>query len=362
MIRKLILVILILLFAPAYQAVQYTGANLSDIEKSTGNTLTAGCWSPPAVPVLKYPEDNAIIKAGSAWDVNPYLAWEESKIYCPNSAPVYYQYESYHNVELTVLAYRSGWLSGLSIPAPGTPEGTYYWRVRAKDSQGYISAFSIPWLLIVDRTAPHSTISSPSPDSYVIGSPIHITGISHDDFGVASVDLLYSNYVSGSCQSGYTLITTLVNSPITNDFSWSYDFTPSTEGSYCIKAQATDRAGNKESSPVVENVTYSPNNSQEASPSVSLSLFDDKKSVSFVIDNIKGYRQVSYELTYDSDLATQGVVGNVELEPGMEKYEKVITLGTCSTGESCVYHQGVKNFYLKVELVGDKIIILEKSL
>lgn len=129
-----------------------TNSNLSDQETSTGNTFTAGCWGPPSIPTLTYPFDNTHAGLGSTWDLNPYMDWEDSSFVCSGET-VEYQYESYRDVGLTSLAYRSSWLSQSSIPAPNIPEGAYYWRVRARDSQE-ISSFSPPWLLIVDRTAP----------------------------------------------------------------------------------------------------------------------------------------------------------------------------------------------------------------
>jgi len=125
----------------------------SDIETTSGNTFTADCWATPSVPVLSYPTNPTYANAGSVWNLNPYMDWEDSTSDCP-MATITYQYESYADSGLTNLRYQSGWLSDSMIPAPGTPEGTYYWHVRAKDQFGNMSVFSTTWLLIVDRTAP----------------------------------------------------------------------------------------------------------------------------------------------------------------------------------------------------------------
>ena len=48
--------------------------------------------------------------------------------------------------------YQSGALSASEIATPGTPEGTYYWHVRAVDAANNSSAWSAPWQLIIDNT------------------------------------------------------------------------------------------------------------------------------------------------------------------------------------------------------------------
>lgn len=51
----------------------------------------------------------------------------------------------------TTPAYTSGPLSESMIGTAGTPEGTYYWHVKAVDSEGNESAWSEPWSLTVDN-------------------------------------------------------------------------------------------------------------------------------------------------------------------------------------------------------------------
>lgn len=131
-----------------------TGSYFSDTVTSSNNTFATACWDKPSIPVLTYPSNNTYAGAGSAWDLNPYMDWNDSTTTCPLTNPITYQYEVYRDSGLTLLIYQSGWLSNSMIPAPGTPEGTYYWRVRAQDSFGNTSDFSAPWLLVVDRTAP----------------------------------------------------------------------------------------------------------------------------------------------------------------------------------------------------------------
>ncbi len=152
--KKFILKISILLLLAVSWMTPSTGAEFFDTESSTQNTFLAGCWVAPSIPVLSYPANNTYAGITSAWNINPYMDWNNSTSPCPQAGTITYQYESYRDVGLTQLAYRSGWLTNSTIPAPGTPEGKYYWRVKAKDSQGYESDFSLPWLLVVDRTPP----------------------------------------------------------------------------------------------------------------------------------------------------------------------------------------------------------------
>ena len=126
----------------------------TDSGSSTNNTYSSTCWLPPSIPNLTYPLNNTYAGTSSAWNLNPYMDWDPSTSTCLLPHTITYQYESYRDSGLTQLAYRSAWLTNSMIPAPGTPEGNYYWRVRSKDSFGNISDFSAPWLLVVDRTNP----------------------------------------------------------------------------------------------------------------------------------------------------------------------------------------------------------------
>jgi hypothetical protein len=58
------------------------------------------------------------------------------------TAPYQYQYQAFSNAAYTNSVYASGWLNASEIPTPGTPEGTYYLRVRAKDDDGTMSNWS----------------------------------------------------------------------------------------------------------------------------------------------------------------------------------------------------------------------------
>ncbi len=75
------------------------------------------------------------------------------------SMPVTYYYEvSSSNITAGIdnafvsPIYTSGVLSISEIATPGTPDGVYYWHVRAVDNANNMSAWSAPWKITIDNT------------------------------------------------------------------------------------------------------------------------------------------------------------------------------------------------------------------
>lgn len=76
----------------------------------------------------------------------------------------------------------------------------------------------------------------------------------------------------------------------------------------------------------------------------------DMKTVSFIIDDIAKYVFLTYELTYESDSGTQGLLGEQKIS-NLDEYKKNdLILGTCSTGGSCIIHSNPHDFRLKIKL------------
>lgn len=138
--------------------IDFTNAYFTDRESIGGVITAAGCWTGPSIPQLSYPEDGYIAYPYTNWRLDPYMDWNDSWA-CPGKI-LTYQYESYKDEDLTILAYRSGWLNISEIPAPNTPIGTYYWRVRAYDGE-QMSDWSEAWQLIVTNYPPVNTYSLP---------------------------------------------------------------------------------------------------------------------------------------------------------------------------------------------------------
>lgn len=99
-------------------------------------------------------------------------------------------------------------------------------------------------------------------------------------------------------------------------------------------------------------------------PTLSLIISDDKKTISFIAQNITGNSKLSYELSYDSFSSTKGIVGSEIDISSQDTYEKnSLDLATCS-GEVCTYDQDVMNFKLIITLTAKdgKETKLEKGL
>ena len=84
---------------------------------------------------------------------------------------------------------------------------------------------------------------------------------------------------------------------------------------------------------------------------VTTTLSSDKKT--FTIDfksttNFSGLTSISYSLTYTADSGPRGIQGTFAVGGDISPITKNLTLGTCSTGGTCVYDANPKNFRLTV--------------
>ena len=145
------LVLLILLLS--LTAVPLTNADYLDTETSTGNSFSAGCWSPPSVPELVGPTDGSYTN-----DAEIIMDWNESSFVCPGQTAEYLY-------ELNGL--ESGWQNETEINL-ALAEGVYSWRVKAR-TDGHESAYSDIWTVTVDRTAPVTLMSF---DGYSINEAV----------------------------------------------------------------------------------------------------------------------------------------------------------------------------------------------
>lgn len=159
-----------------------------------------------------------------------------------------------------------------------------------------------------------------------------------------------------------------VNSGVTNK-SMERNTDPATGWHPCTDSGCTstsfwDVSGTNYGTPKAANLFDNEPPTVVAVPSINLTLADDKKSVSFKVENLSGFVAISYELTYDSDQAPQGVTGKSDLNGATQYTKDNILLGTCSTGGTCTYNTGVKNIHLKVDLTDKdgKVTTLEKSI
>ena len=142
-----------------------------------------------------------------------------------------------------------------------------------------------------DGAAPVTTISSPAAQSYH-NSPIGILGSSSDSNGQGEPDTVdfVRLYYQLSGNDGWTEISDSQQNNEGNDepFNWSYNWTPSSNGTYNIKVEATDRAGNVEQSPTVLGVVYDtvvPTDPSVSSPSHTVSVWSNDNTIDI---NISG--------------------------------------------------------------------------
>ncbi|MFH1716887.1 MAG: Ig-like domain-containing protein [Planctomycetota bacterium] len=127
------------------------------------------------------------------------------------------------------------------VVAPATtPEGLYTARVRYRQpaTGGWDSEVLNIDAVMVDNTAPTSTISTPSDgDTICVGTLVSITGTADDP-------------TSNGVASGVASVAVNVDSTsliVTGTTSWSAEWTPDTPGIYTITSVATDNAGNVQS-------------------------------------------------------------------------------------------------------------------
>jgi signal peptidase I len=85
-------------------------------------------------------------------------------------------------------------------------------------------------------------------------------------------------------------------------------------------------------------------------PTITMSLDQTTHEVRFILDHIKRYTSFTWELSYNTDEKTEGVIGDGIIEKTDSFTKEHILLGTCSTGGTCVYHTGVNNLKLTVIL------------
>lgn len=515
---QLLTLLLVITIGTSLLAVEDSSAYYSSSVIVSGVSLSMGCWAVPTTPTLISPANDYMAIPGSDWIAHPLMDWSDSWV-CPDKT-VSYQYESYRDSGLSQLAYRSGLLSQSNIPAPGTPDGDYYWRVKAFDGEKW-SDWSTVWHFIVDTSIVRDTLAPPTP--YLI-SPGNNTVLNSSDLVQTWTEVtdnsggeVYYDYegyhnaqlngpvVSGTFSNsgdgngtvitkhsegqanGQTYWRVRARDEAGNVSAWSTvwhfqinnskpDPSPEPEPAPPISdivlneilpnPSGTDNAAKPDgewvelynrsgssidvngwhltdagdSHSVVVNgaktntggtviaahgwlVVYlggtavtlndhgdtvnlyqgavapanlrdshiytatgevpegksiaripdgsatwydpipTPGGPNELGPALDLHLSADRKTVSFTLSSIGTFSKFSYELTYNSDSAPQGVVGQ-ELITSQTEYQKEITLGTCSTGGTCTYHTGVSNLHLKVTLQKDdgSEITLEQGL
>lgn len=169
-----------------------------------------------------------------------------------------------------------------------------------------------------------------------------LSGIDHVELSIYRTLLgLYWNGSSWVCGSE-----TGTRVRATGTTSWSYQFNNQPPfGMFRIISHAVDKAGNIENSAVIEFESL-----EEPVPSLSTSLSPGHHYYSFVVNNITGYAKLSYDITYDTNSAPQGIAGHDNLINQSEYKNENILLGSRSSGGAITFDQGVKNIKITIIL------------
>ncbi len=99
----------------------------------------------PAVPVLLKPTDGKIIT-----DSTPWLDWSD----VTDLTKVHYQLQVDDSADFGSPAYSSTWVGGSGAVTPELAGGVYYWRVRAVDVAGNMSAWTSARTFTLETTVP----------------------------------------------------------------------------------------------------------------------------------------------------------------------------------------------------------------
>lgn len=125
--------------------------------------------------------------------------------------------------------------SYVATPAPDSFNATYMIKARAVDSLGNIQTPTSDITVLLDNKLPTSTITSPANGAALQLGSYSISGTATDyeplqGLGVKQVDLSFDN--------GITWL------PVTGTTIWNFNWTPPADGTYTIKARATDQLNN----------------------------------------------------------------------------------------------------------------------
>lgn len=127
--------------------------------------------TPPSIPMLTYPINGINIKNNA-----PLMQWDNSIDTESGVAgydyQIYYNCSNHSNIPSSCPSIFNHPTTGSEYQAGTTSDGTYYWRVRAKDNAGNISGWSELEKVIIDTQAPGSpTLISPANNTLVNGNP-----------------------------------------------------------------------------------------------------------------------------------------------------------------------------------------------
>ncbi len=391
-----------------------TNAYFSDTAVVGDNTFSmASDWTAPPTPLLLSPGSGVKIKASDL-----YLDWSdvsdpqgpvkyEYRLYLENpdvnpSAPIRYQQDYY---EPTSRHPAAGFASG-------TPNGEYWWRVRACDQLNNCSAWTPAWRFIVDNslsdpsddgTDPFTSdivlneiLPDPVGDDNAVkpnGEWVELYNKSDKEIDVAGW-YLYDDAIDahallingGQTNTGSTKIPAhgflVVYRNSDSNFSLNQDSGKTTVQLYNGPlASGTLIDSHTYTGPVKEGKSIAripdggdtwydpiptpggPNRLEETLawsdlpsieppkplPELDFYLEKEKAAVGFRAVNISQYKSLDYQVLYQADGIEKGINGQIPLQGENEVGKSGLLLGTCSQGV-CVYDQKITKIDLNVKL------------
>ena len=332
----------------------------SDSVVVSGITISTADFTKPSPPQLIDPENNSFVNTSGL-----VMKWYPSDTHARNQ-PIYYIYQSSLRSDFNPPAYTSGPLWSTQIPAPGTPNGIYYWHVKACFSADTCSDWSEIWKVTVDSTIPVSTITSP----YNSGN--HQINVSLNSWdgkieGTASDNLSGINRVEISIQKdsnqfwdGSDWITgteSTVRVGTTGTTNWNYQISDTvSSGTYKIISHAIDNAGNIENSATIL-FKYVQLSTPPVSKDFDISLSSDHSNhkINISLDNIS--KPSDYEILYIGNGVEKGLIGKITADEITDsKYSQDFYLGICSAGGTCVSDDVLPGSNITVNISGSQTL------
>ena len=338
----------------------------SDSVVVSGITISTADFAKPSPPQLMNPENNSFVNTSGL-----IMKWYPSDTH-GSSQPVYYIYQSSLRPDFNPSAYTSGPLWSTQIPAPNTPNGVYYWHVKACFASDRCSGWSDTWKVTIDSTLPTSTITKPwnSDHDNDVNFPIiwfwdgKVEGTASDNFEIDHVEIsiyrqLADLYWNGSSWiNDGTETTTRVRA--TGTTNWYYQIDPMyiPLGKFKIIAHAVDKAGNIENSATIEfenSATPISTTSTSADPEINLSSDRTDNKINLKINNIS--KPSDYEILYIGNGVEKGLVGKITVDEIINStYSKDFYLGICSTGGTCVVDDILPGSTITVNISGGQTL------
>lgn len=202
--------------------------------------------TPPSAPTLLTPVNGAYVSG------NPTQSWQNI------SDADHYIYQSSLYSDFSLIAYTTT-VSTNTRTVGGLQTTNFWWRVRAVDSVGNMSPWSVPFLLHVDNTDPIAKLLSPL--STVLRGSITVRGKVED----TNPWRYYAVVLNSAGSIVYGPGTVYDSNSFADKLLFTWDTTTFSDGNYSIHLAARDLAGNRGASSE-DTITVSVDNTPPLKP------------------------------------------------------------------------------------------------